>query len=171
MRGGTCTRPYLRSVVQTSRDKLVESGGGVTSVTPLLFRRDRWSGVDRGAGWLGRVNLTGGQEVAGSDPASPTEKDPLVLRGRSDGTAEAKSLRKVRGLQVATALPWRIDRAVRPRSFCGASPIGPSSPPAHRLFRAPSRLGREPTAFGVGCAPDVPRPRGRQGSLPPCRFP
>jgi hypothetical protein len=32
--------------------------------------------------------LTGGQEVAGSNPASPTERDPLVLRGRSEGTAE-----------------------------------------------------------------------------------
>ena len=51
-----------------------EFGGGVTCRKPVSRLREPWSGVVFDGGQWGSVDRSGGQEVAGSNPASPTER-------------------------------------------------------------------------------------------------
>jgi len=58
----------------------VECGGGATTRKPLPRLHERCVTVGAGVVWWGRVGVPGGQEVAGSHPANPTERT-FALQG------------------------------------------------------------------------------------------
>jgi hypothetical protein len=67
----------------------VECGGGVTTRNPLLRLHERCVTVGVCVVWWERVGVPGGQGVAGSNPASPTDEDLVAVAPAGCSTSGA----------------------------------------------------------------------------------
>ncbi len=138
-----CSRNPSEKPPRTGRFRALGTRQGTPRATPGAKSRSRWRsrGTGCGAAWLAR--LTGGQEVPGSNPGSPTMKVQVRCR---EGLLHLTCETSVPALSPCESwLPSSLNRAQARRKFMSVVPHGARTIP--RLRSA----GRRPhRVHGVG---------------------